>query len=81
MQGESVTRQRWELVREHLNERQRRVLAAAKARVIGRGGVAQAAAATVLARGVISAGLQELDAPHNEFMGGVVAAPLQVLGE
>jgi len=76
MQGESATRQRWELVREHLNERQRRVLAAAEARVIGRGGVAQVAAATGLARDTISAGLQELDTPHNEFMGGVVAAPL-----
>lgn len=79
MQGESATRQRWELVREHLNERQRRVLAAAEAKVIGRGGVAQVAAATGLARDTISAGLQELDAPHNEFMGGVVAAPLSMV--
>ena len=79
MQGESATRQRWELVREHLNERQRRVLAAAEAKVIGRGGVAQVAAATGLARDTISAGPQELDAPHSEFMGGFVAASLGVV--
>ena len=46
MQDESQIRPRWELVREHLNERQRRVLAAAEAKVIGRGGVTQVAAAT-----------------------------------
>ena len=74
MQDESPIRQRWELVREHLNERQRRVLAAAEARVIGRGGVTQVAAATGLARDTISAGLQEFDATHNEFMGGIEPA-------
>jgi len=79
MQGEFATRQRWELVREHLIERQRRVLAAAEARVIGRGGVAQVAAATGLARDTISAELQELDAPHSEFIGGVVATPRGVV--
>ena len=74
MQDESQIRPRWELVREHLNERQRRVLAAAEAKVIGRGGVTQVAAATGLARDTISAGLQEFDATHNEFMGGIEPA-------
>jgi len=66
-------------MRERALQRDRRVSAAAEARVIGRGGVAQVAAATGLARGAISAGLQELDVPHSEFMGGVVAAPLGVV--
>jgi len=57
----------------------RRALAAAEARVIGCGGMAQVAAATGLARDTISAGPQELDAPHSEFMGGFVAASLGVV--
>jgi hypothetical protein len=61
MQIDSPIGRRWELIRDCLNERQRRILAAAEARVIGRGGISQVAAATGLARGTITAGLQELD--------------------
>lgn len=76
MQGGSPIKQRWELLREHLNERQRRVFAAAEAKVIGRGGVAQVAAATGLARDTITDGLQEFEATGNEFIAGVQTAPV-----
>jgi Rhodopirellula transposase DDE domain len=66
--------QRWELMRERLDERQRRTYAAAEAKVIGRGGVAQVAAATGLARGTIMAGMQELESNDNEFLDRVAPA-------
>jgi hypothetical protein len=75
MQGDSPIEQRWNLLREHLDERQRRVLAAAEAKVIGRGGISQVAVATGLARGTIMAGLQEFGATHNEFIAGPRLAP------
>ena len=73
MQAESPIAQRWELMREHLDERQRRAFAATEARVLGRGGVAQVVAATGMARNTIVAGMQELDGTSNEF---VTAEPL-----
>jgi Rhodopirellula transposase DDE domain len=76
MQAESPIGKRWELMREHLDERQRRTLAAAEAKVIGRGGVSQVAAATGLARGTIMAGLEEFTGTRNEFLAGPqLAAP------
>ena len=42
MQVGSPIGQRWDLMREHLDERQRRTFAAAEAKVIGRGGVSTA---------------------------------------
>jgi len=64
----SPIEQRWELMRERLDERQRRTYAAAEATVIGRGGVSQVAAATGLARGTIMAGMLELQGKANEFL-------------
>jgi hypothetical protein len=58
--SDSSIRQRWKLIQDRLDERQRRVFAAAEAKVIGRGGISRVAAATGLARGTIAAGLQEL---------------------
>jgi hypothetical protein len=76
MQAESPIGQRWELMHERLDERQRRALAAAEAKVIGRGGVSQVAQATGLARGTIMAGMQELEGTTNEFLSGPqVAGP------
>jgi len=75
MQGDSPIEQRWNLLREHLDERQLRVLAAAEAKVIGRGGVSQVATATGLARGTIMAGLQEFEGTDNEFIAGPRLAP------
>ena len=70
----SPIEQRWELMRERLDERQRRTYAAVEARVIGRGGVSQVAAATGLARGTIMAGMQELEGKANEFFAGAAPA-------
>src|SRR5882762_6929684 len=74
----SLIEQRWELMRERLDERQRRTYAAAEATVIGRGGVSRVAAATGLARGTIMAGMLELQGKANEFLTG--APPPAVAG-
>ena len=74
MQADSPIAQRWDLMRERLDERQRRAFAGAEARVLGRGGVAQVAAATGLARNTIVAGMQELDGSSNEFISAVPLA-------
>jgi hypothetical protein len=74
MQADSPVGKRWALMRDRLDERQRRALAAAEAKVIGRGGVSQVAAATGLARGTIAAGMQELEGTDNEFMPGAQLA-------
>jgi hypothetical protein len=71
----SPIEQRWELMRERLDERQRRTYAAVEAKVIGRGGVSRVAAATGLARGTIMAGMQELEGKTNEFLAGATPAP------
>jgi DDE family transposase len=47
----------------HLNERQRRVCAAAEARTLGHGGIARVARAAGLARPTIYQGLRDLDQP------------------
>jgi hypothetical protein len=73
VQVESPISLRWKLMREHLDERQRRAFAAAEARVLGRGGVAQVVAATGISRNTVMAGMDELDGTSNEF---VVAEPL-----
>ena len=75
MQEESLIAQRWKLMSERLDERQRRAFAAAEAKVLGRGGVAQVAAATGMARNTIMAGMQELDGSANEFITAVPLAP------
>ena len=60
-QSGSMIGQRWALMREHLDERCRRTLAAAEAKVLGRGGISHVAAQTGLARATIRAGLRELE--------------------
>jgi hypothetical protein len=77
MEADSPIAQRWELMRERLDERQRRAFAAAEAQVLGRGGVSQVVAATGMARNTVMAGMQELDGSSNEF---VSATPLAAAG-
>jgi Rhodopirellula transposase DDE domain len=78
MQAESPIAQRWALLRERLDERQRRALAAAEAKVLGRGGISQVSAATGLARGTIMSGLQEFEeGSDNPYL---VAKPLAAPG-
>lgn len=57
-------RQRYDYLAQHLNERQRRLWAAAEAQTLGRGGIAAVAAATGLSRGLISRGCRELHEPR-----------------
>ena len=77
MEAGSPIAQRWELMRERLDERQRRAFAAAEAKVLGRGGVSQVVAATGMARNTVMAGMQELEGSTNEF---IAAAPLAAAG-
>jgi hypothetical protein len=54
---------KWDILMPHLNERQRRLLAAAEARVLGYGGISLVSQASGLSRATIHKGLKELDAP------------------
>jgi hypothetical protein len=56
-------RQRWEAFGAKLDERGRRLFAAAEVRTAGRGGLAAVAEITGLARSTIGRGLKDLDAP------------------
>jgi DNA-binding phage protein len=64
MEIEIQLQEKYQSLKEHLNERARRIWAATEARVIGRGGVTSVSRATGLARTVIYAGLRELDDPE-----------------
>lgn len=56
-------RRKWKTLMPHLNEKQRRLLAAAEARVLGYGGISLVARASGLSRMTIHKGMEELDAP------------------
>jgi len=60
MTNESKIGQRWKVMQSALNERQRRLLVAAEAKVLGRGGVSAVSLATGVSRSTIKAGLDEL---------------------
>jgi hypothetical protein len=62
MESTSALSQRYELLAGVLDERQRRMLVAAEAKVIGRGGISEVALATGVSRQTIRAGLMELEA-------------------
>ena len=64
---------RYAAVRRSLNERGRRLFAAAEARTSGYGGITAAARATGVARSTIGRGLKDLDNP--DALGGVVRRP------
>src|SRR5512144_1347847 len=63
MVTEPEIKARFELVAPFLNERTRRLAAAAEAASIGRGGISRAARATGVSRRAITSGLAELQAP------------------
>ena len=60
---ESPLRARYEALRSSLNERGRRLNAAAEAKAAGYGGIAAAARATKVARSTIGRGLKDLQDP------------------
>ena len=62
MATDSLIGRRWEVMRAALDERQRRLLVAIEAKVLGRGGVSAVAVATGVSRSTIKAGLDEIEA-------------------
>jgi hypothetical protein len=64
---------RYLAARDHLNERQRRLFAAAEARALGYGGIAIVAQATGIAPSTLARGLKDLDAAR--LLTGVVRRP------
>ena len=66
----SAIGERYAAVRRSLDERGRRLFAAAEARTAGHGGISAAARATGVARSTIGRGLKDLDAP--DTLSGVV---------
>ena len=63
MADASAIEERYAAVRRSLNERGRRLFAAAEARTAGRGGISASARATGVARSTIGRGLKDLDDP------------------
>jgi hypothetical protein len=61
MIDERAIRKRYTAIRDQVDERDRRLFAAAEARAVGRGGIAAVARATGLARSTIERGLKDLD--------------------
>jgi DNA-binding phage protein len=66
----SAIGERYTAVRRSLNERGRRLFAAAEARTAGHGGISASARATGIARSTIGRGLKDLDDPGG--LSGVV---------
>jgi hypothetical protein len=73
MADASVIRERFASVGRGLNERSRRLFAAAEAKTAGHGGIAATSRATGIARSTIGRGLKDLNAP--ETLSGVVRRP------
>jgi len=69
----SVIRERFAAVERDLNERSRRLLAAAEAKTAGHGGIAAASRATGIARSTIGRGLKDLAEPDS--LSGAVRRP------
>jgi hypothetical protein len=68
-------RDKYQLLRDMLNERSRRLWAATEARSLGRGGIAVVMAATGMSSVTVDKGLKELDAMES---GGVVLPPERI---
>jgi hypothetical protein len=66
VKNDSTLRRRYRSLFQHLDERQRRILAAADAEQLGYGGITRVAVASGLSRPTIHKGLQEL---HDESLG------------
>ena len=68
-------REKYEVLRETLNERSRRLWAATEARSLGRGGIAAVIAATGMSSATVNKGLSELEAVQS---GGAVLPPERI---
>ena len=71
MDADALIAARHQVLEGFLDERQRRLHAAAEAKVLGRGGVKRVNLATGVARGSILAGIKELESPPPALPGGV----------
>jgi hypothetical protein len=71
MEASEAIKRRFELLAPGLDERQRRLLAASEAMVLGRGGGVAVSRATGVSRRVIRAGIRELQAPESLSPGRV----------
>ena len=65
MDDETAIRTRFEKLAPFLNERTRRLAAAAEAAAIGRGGISRVSRATGVSRRAIASGLAQLQAPDD----------------
>ena len=70
MQIDSPVGQRWKVMRDALDERQRRLWVGIEAKVLGRGGIAAVAVATGVSRTTIAAGIQEIEAMVSSELAG-----------
>ena len=70
MDSDALISARHQALEEVLDERQRRLHAAAEAKVLGHGGVKRVSLATGVARGSILAGIKELESPQRALAGG-----------
>jgi len=71
---------RFKLIEGHLDERQRRLVAAAEAQAVGVGGISMVARATGVSRRAIRAGLKELTARPASAGGRLGSAGLAAAG-
>jgi transposase len=71
MRDEETIRRQFELLAPHVDERARRLMAAAEAQAIGFGGVSLVARATGMSRETIRRGIEELKSPAGSHAGGV----------
>ena len=63
MDADALITARYKALEGFCDERERRLFAAAEAKVLGHGGVKRVSQATGVARGSIMAGIKELEAP------------------
>lgn len=75
MANDSLIGQRWEVMRDALDERQRRLLVAVEAKVLGRGGVSAVAVATGVSRTTIMAGISEIETMKSTDLATVQTSP------
>ena len=75
MANDSLIGQRWEVMRDALDERQRRLLVAVEAKVLGRGGVSAVAVATGVSRTTIMAGISEIEAMKSTDLATAQTSP------
>jgi len=71
MSDEETIRRRFELLSPYLDERTRRLMAAAEAQTLRFGGISLVARATGMARETIRRGIEELKAPAGSHSGGI----------